>query len=285
MNEYGLIKRIAIRKPEQAFKSQAQISSQWEELNYHSEPDYSKAVGEYQRLVDVLAGTGAEIVELPAMSDASLDSIYVRDSLIVSPSGLVKAGMGKVQRQDEPAENAKLLYEQGENIAGEILAPGMVEGGDLVWLDDETLLAGIGYRTNLAGIAQLQNILGAGVSIETFDLPHFKGMADVFHLMSVLSPVDEDLAVVYLPLMPVRLVQFLQERQIKFVEVPEAEFESMGCNVLAIAPRHVLVVEGNGETENRLKSAGCKVEVLKAEEISRKGEGGPTCLTRPLIRD
>ncbi len=284
MNEYGQIQRIAIRRPEQAFGNQQQVSDQWQDLNYHSEPDFNEAVSEYQSLVDLLAQTGAEVIELPAMEPALLDSIYVRDSLIVTPKGLVKAGMGKAQRREEPAVNAHSLYENGENIAGEIELPGMVEGGDLVWLDDETLLAAIGYRTNRTGIQQLQKIVGAGVTIEAFDIPHYKGSTDVFHLMSVLSPVDDNLAVVYLPLMPVRLVQLLQDRNFDFVEVPDEEFKSMGCNVLAISPRHVVMIAGNRETEKRLSAAGCKVEVIKADEISRKGEGGPTCLTRPLVR-
>ncbi len=284
MNEYGKIQRIAIRRPEQAFVSQQQIATQWQGLNYHSEPDFGEAVAEYNVFARILGQAGADVIELSAMENPGLDSIYVRDSLIVTPKGLVKAGMGKPQRCDEPSINAHLLYENGENIAGEIVLPGMVEGGDLVWLDDETLLAAIGYRTNLEGIAQLQKIVGAGVTIEAFDMPHYKGRDDVFHLMSVFSPVDENLAVVYLPLMPVRLVEFLIDRGISFVEVPEDEFESMGCNVLALAPRHVVVVAGNPETEKRLSSAGCKVEVIKADEISRKGEGGPTCLTRPLVR-
>lgn len=284
MNEYGQIKRIAIRRPEQAFGSQAQISAQWQDLNYHTEPNFDEAVLEYNVFAELFGKSDTQIIELAAMDQQSLDSIYVRDSLIVTPKGLVKAGMGKAQRRNEPAENAHMLYESGENIAGEIELPGMVEGGDLIWLDDETLLAAIGYRTNREGIAQLQKILGANVRIEAFDMPHFKGQSDVFHLMSVLSPVDENLAVVYLPLMPVRLVQLLENRSIDFVEVPDQEFESMGCNVLAIAPRHVIVVAGNPETEKRLLAAKCKVEVVKAEEISRKGEGGPTCLTRPLVR-
>lgn len=285
MNEYGQIKRIAIRHPEQAFGCQKQISAQWKSLNYHAEPNFDEAVAEYNVFADILGRGGAQVIELDAMDQQGLDSIYVRDSLIVTPKGLVKAGMGKNQRRNEPAANAHILYEQGENIAGEIELPGMVEGGDLVWMDDETLFAAIGYRTNREGIAQLQKILGAGVKIEAFDMPHYKGPSDVFHLMSVLSPVDENLAVVYLPLMPVRLAQILSERGVDFVEVPEEEFESMGCNVLAIAPRHVIMVAGNPETERRLLAADCKVEVIKAEEISRKGEGGPTCLTRPLVRD
>jgi N-dimethylarginine dimethylaminohydrolase len=136
----------------------------------------------------------------------------------------------------------------------------------------------------MEAVAQLRHILGNDVTVCAFDLPHYKGPADVFHLMSVLSPIDRDLAVVHPPLMPVRLVEFLRERGISFVEVPNAEFPTMGCNVLALAPRHVLLVEGNPQTERRLRDAGVRVEVIAAAEICRKGEGGPTCLTRPLLR-
>jgi N-dimethylarginine dimethylaminohydrolase len=130
----------------------------------------------------------------------------------------------------------------------------------------------------------LSEILGDGVTVHAFDLPHYEGPADVFHLMSVLSPVDADLAVVYPTLMPVRLVEFLRERRIDFVEVPEAEFPSMGCNVLALGPRHAVMVDGNPETVRRLREAGARVEIIAGTEICRKGEGGPTCLARPLLR-
>jgi N-dimethylarginine dimethylaminohydrolase len=177
------------------------------------------------------------------------------------------------------------LTKLGIPVAGELTGDAKLEGGDLVWLDNQTLLAGVGYRTNMEGVRQLQALCGNDVEIHWFDLPHFKGRSDVFHLMSVLSPIDADLAVVYPPLMPVRLVELLEARDINFVEVPQEEFDSMGCNVLAIAPRHVVSVAGNPETVSRMQAAGAKVEVIAAEDISRKGEGGPTCLTRPLVRN
>jgi N-dimethylarginine dimethylaminohydrolase len=284
LNEYSVIKRLAVRSPEQAFGNQEFIAGQWRDLNYHAEPEFEQAVREHQKLVEVLKGVGAEVIGLTAMAPMQLDSIYVRDSLIETPQGIVKAAMGKDQRAREPEANAAMLSDAGVAVIGEITSPGQVEGGDLVWLDDQTLLAAIGYRSNVEGITQLQEIVGADVTIHAFDMPHYKGAGDVFHLMSVLSPVDEKLAVVYQPLMPVRLVQLLQAGGFSFVDVPDEEFESMGCNVLAIAPSHVVMVAGNPETEKRLKAAGCKVEVIKADEISRKGEGGPTCLTRPLLR-
>jgi N-dimethylarginine dimethylaminohydrolase len=153
-----------------------------------------------------------------------------------------------------------------------------------VWIDRNTLLAGLGYRTNREGVAQLRRLAGPDVEILEFDLPHYKGRSDVFHLMSVLSPLDRDLAVIYLPLMPARLVQFLEQRKFNFVHVPDEEFPTMGCNVLALGPRHAVMVEGNPESERRMRAAGVRVETFKGEEICRKGEGGPTCMTRPLVR-
>jgi N-dimethylarginine dimethylaminohydrolase len=176
------------------------------------------------------------------------------------------------------------LVEAGVPVAGRLEAPALAEGGDTVWLDERTLLVGRGYRTNDAGIAALAELL-PGVEVVAFDLPHHRGAGEVLHLMSFLSPLDADLAVVYLPLMPVRLVELLRERGIELVEAPEEEFESMGPNVLALAPRVALALEGNDETRRRLERAGVEVSVYRGDHISRLGDGGPTCLTRPLLRD
>jgi N-dimethylarginine dimethylaminohydrolase len=283
-NEYARLGTLAIRRPEAAFASEARLAAQWQPLNYHAKPDLGRAAAEYKALEALLSTAAETVIALPDAEGLGLDSLYVRDSLIVTPKGLVSAAMGKPARALEPQRNAKLLESHGFTLAGRIEPPGKVEGGDLVWLDRHTLLAGIGYRTNVEGIRQLAAIGAGAFSVETFDLPHYKGRSDVFHLMSVLSPVDRDLAVVYLPLMPVRLVEDLEARGFRFVEVPDSEFASMGCNVLAIAPREVILVEGNPETVRRLEAAGCKVHVIEGSEICRKGEGGPTCLTRPLTR-
>ena len=283
-NEYSRIGRLAIRRPEAAFASPGRIAGQWRALSYHAAPDFDAAVAEYKAFEAILARFADDVIALPDAEGLGLDSLYVRDSLIVTPKGLVAASMGKPARAVEPSRNAGLLEAHGFALAGRIEAPGKIEGGDLVWLDRNTLLAGIGYRTNLEGAAQLAAIGAGTFAVETFDLPHHKGRGDVFHLMSVLSPVDRDLAVVHLPLMPVRLVEFLEARGFGFVEVPDAEFATMGCNVLAVAPREVIVVAGNPQTARRLEAAGCRVHVIEAGEICRKGEGGPTCLTRPLTR-
>ena len=283
-NNWGPLKKVAVRGVDQAFVSDAKIDAEWRDLNYHSRPDMASARKEYTAVEEILAGSGAEVIKLPGSDGLTLDSIYTHDALIVTPRGLVKPRMGKLQRRKESEVNGTALEKLGLPIAGEITGDGQVEGGDLVWIDRYTLLAGIGYRTNLEGLRQLGELAGPDVEILWFDMPHYKGRSDVFHLMSCLSPLDYDLAVVYPPLMAVRLIEFLESRGIKFVEVPANEFDTMGCNVLALGPRHAMMVEGNPETERRMKAAGVKVEVIKGYDICRKGEGGPTCMTRPLVR-
>ncbi len=284
LNEYGLLKKVALRRPAESFTSDTKIDAEWQNLNYHLRPDLEAARKEYDAFENLLRATGAEIVTLPASDHLTLDSIYTRDALAVAPQGIIKPRMGKPQRRMESEINGDALSKAGVPVIGSITGSGKVEGGDLVWIDNHTLLAGIGYRTNTEGARQLQSLVGPEVSVISFDLPHYKGRTDVFHLMSVVSPIDHDLAVAYRPLMPVRLVEFLEHRGIHCVDVPDEEFASMGCNVLAIAPRTVVMVEGNPETEKRLRSAGATVHPYPGQEISRKGEGGPTCLTRPLVR-
>jgi N-dimethylarginine dimethylaminohydrolase len=283
-NNWGPLKKVAVRTADIAFANDSKIDAEWRALNFHSRPDLSSANAEYAVVEKILAQTGADVIKLPQGEGLTLDSLYTHDALIVTPRGLVRPHMGKPARRIEPKINGAHLETLGFPIAGEITAPGLLEGGDLVWIDRHTLLAGIGYRTNMEGVAQLSKLAGADVNILSFDMPHYKGKTDVFHLMSVLSPVDKDLSVVYLPLMPVRLVEFLQSRGINFVHVPEEEFDTMGCNVLALGPRHAMMVDGNPETEKRMRAAGIKVEVIMGYEICRKGEGGPTCMTRPLVR-
>jgi N-dimethylarginine dimethylaminohydrolase len=283
-NMWGRLERVALRRPEIAFASDARLDAEWRPLNYHSRPDFDGARREYAAFEKVLADAGTETIALGGGDGLTLDSLYTHDALIVTPRGLVLPNMGKPQRRGEARVNSAALAALGFPVAGEIMAPGKIEGGDLVWIDRHTLVAGVGYRTNDDGVAQLRKLAGDDVEIISVDLPHYKGRSDVFHLMSVLSPVDHDLAVVHLPLMPVRLVEFLESRGFKFVEVPDHEFASMGCNVLALGPRHATMVSGNPETERRMRAAGIRVDVFDGFEICRKGEGGPTCMTRPLVR-
>jgi N-dimethylarginine dimethylaminohydrolase len=197
--------------------------------------------------------------------------------------GAILLRPGKEGRRGEPDAMAADLVEAGVPIAGRLEAPALAEGGDTLWLDDGTLLVGRGYRTNDEGVAALRELL-PGVDVVAFDLPHYRGAGEVLHLMSFISPLDADLAVVYLPLMPVRLVEILRERAIELVEVPDEEFESMGPNVLALGPRVALALAGNDETRRRMERAGVDVRVYEGDHLSRLGDGGPTCLTRPLLR-
>jgi N-dimethylarginine dimethylaminohydrolase len=283
--EVGPLSRVVIKHAREGFVSDDDIARQWRELNFTSQPDFARALAEHDALVAVLGSRGAEVLSLPADETTSLDSIYVRDAALVSPRGLILCNMGKPQRATEPAAQGRVYESWGLPVAGRVEPPGKIEGGDVVWLDDRTVVVGRGYRTNDDGIRQLRAILGDSIDeLIVVPLPHWRGSSDVFHLMSIISPVDTDLAVVYSPLMPVPFRELLLARGIALVEVPDDEFDSMGANVLAIAPRECVMVEGNPKTELALRFAGALVHTYPGAEISLKGGGGPTCLTRPLQR-
>jgi N-dimethylarginine dimethylaminohydrolase len=193
--------------------------------------------------------------------------------------------MGKPAREGEPGAQEAAFQAIGYPIAGAIVAPGLLEGGDIVWLDQRTIVVGRGYRTNDAGIAQLRAILRDDIDqLIVVPLPHWQGRGDVFHLMSIISPIDLDLAVVYSPLLPVPFREFLIDRGISLVEVPDEEFGTMGANVLAMGRRRAVMLTGNPKTRQRLEAAGVEVIEYEGDNISTKGGGGPTCLTRPLRR-
>ena len=284
LSEYGPIRRLALRRPAESFVDQARLDSEWKRLNYTARPDYAGAQSQHDRLVNLLREQGSEIDFLPADPSLTIDSIYVRDAAIVAPQGIILCNMGKADRRGEPAVAGAAFRKLGLPVAGAIEGEGMLEGGDLVWFDERTLAVGHTYRTNDEGIRQLGALVGPNVEIVVADMPHFRGRADVFHLMSVLSPIDRDLALVYSPLMTIRFRDWLIGRGIRLVEVPEAEFDSMGCNVLAIAPRRCVVLQGNPATREALRAAGAEVIEIAGDDISEKGQGGPTCLTRPILR-
>jgi dimethylargininase len=238
---------------------------------------------EHEAFRALLGDAGVEVIVAATPHSLDPDAIYVYDPALVTDDGAVMLRPGKEGRRGEVEVMAADFVEAGLPIAGRLDAPAMVEGGDTLWLDELTLLVGRGYRTNDEGIRQLAEVL-PGVDVVAFDLPHLRGAGEVLHLMSLLSPLDVDLAVAYPPLMPVRLMELLAERSVELVEVPDEEFETMGPNVLALGPRVALALEGNNETRRRMEKAGVDVRVYRGDEISRKGDGGPTCLTRPLLR-
>ena len=281
-SEIGKIKTVFIKNVQQAFVSQTHIEQYWKSLNYLSKPDFRLSLKEYETFQYVLKENGAEIFYLPEDSDVNMDSVYCRDASIATNKGMIICNMGKAGRMNEPLVEKKAFETHGIPVLGTITAPGTLEGGDVAWLDDNTLAVGHTYRTNEEGIKQLTALLKPlGVEVINVSLPHYKGSADVFHLMSIFSPVDTDLAVVYSPLMPIVFRNYLLRRGYELIEVPDVEFETMGCNVLALAPKICLMVDGNPKTKTLLENKGCKVILYKGDEISVKGGGGPTCLTRP----
>jgi dimethylargininase len=271
----GSLRRVLVRQPGPA--------ARWREYGWRAEPDVAGLAGEHEAFCALLEQAGAEVVVAEPAPDGNPDAIYVYDPVLVGDHGAVVLRPGKEGRLGEPALMEADLTAAGVPVAARLEAPAAAEGGDTLWLDERTLLVGRGYRTNAAGIDALRRAF-PGIEVLAFDLPHLHGPGEVLHLMSLLSPLDRDLAVAYPPLLPVRLVELLAERDIRLVEVPPAEFETMGPNVLALGPRVALALEGNDETRRRMERAGVDVRVYRGDELSRKGDGGPTCLTRPLLR-
>jgi N-dimethylarginine dimethylaminohydrolase len=271
----GELRRVLVRRP------RPEDLREWVTCSWRAEPDAAVIAREHEAFCDVLESSGAEVVlaESPARNP---DAIYTYDAALVADTGALLLHPGKKCRRGEVEAMAADFERASVPIAGRLQDPEWAEGGDCCWLDEHTLLVGCGYRTNEAGIARLRELL-PGVEVQVFDLPHWRGRGEVMHLMSLISPLAPDLAVVYMPLLPTRLAQLLEERNIELVEVPDEEFDSMGSNVLALAPRLALAVDGNAETRRRMERAGVEVLVYRGEELS-KGDGGPTCLTRPLLR-
>jgi len=284
-SEYLPLDSVFIRPVSRAYIDTSNIESQWEGLNFLSPPKFDQAVEEYSVFEQILSSNSSSMYSFPKDESLSLDSLYCRDASIATDNGVILCRMGKEARSGEPESQKEVFEKNGIPILGSIKTPGTLEGGDVAWLDEKTLAVGHTYRTNEDGIRQLKELLEPrGIEIIVAELPHYKGANDVFHLMSILSPVDKDLAVVYSPLMPIRFRNELIKRGFDLVEVPDQEFDSLGCNVLTLAPRKCLLVSGNPITRDRLKSAGCTVIEYLGDEISVKGGGGPTCLTRPISR-
>jgi N-dimethylarginine dimethylaminohydrolase len=284
-SEYGRLSAVLVKHARDAFINNATIQAQWKRLNFSAPPELSRSLEEYDRFIDIIATTGCEILWLPADANTTLDSIYSRDAAIVTERGIILSNMGKPSRAGEPKAEERLLRARGWQIAGSITAPGTLEGGDFIWLDRGTLVVGLGKRTNQEGIRQLEALLdGTCDELIVVRLPEHPGPHDVLHLMSLISPVDRDLAAVYSRLLPGAFRQTLVDRGYHLVDVADDEYETMGCNVLALGPRECVMLNGNPKTRAALEKAGAHVHVYAGNEISLKGGGGPTCLTRPLTR-
>jgi dimethylargininase len=279
MNAYAAIERLYVRSPD------ADALTAWKAYGWHAEPDGDALVAEHEDLVGILRRAVPDVIVGTAPVPGDPDAIYAYDPTLVTDAGVIPLRPGKEGRRDEPSIVAAELGNSGCRILPPLEAPATAEGGDMLFLDDRTLLVGMGYRTNEAAVEQLRPRLAEqGVELVAFDLPHHHGRSECLHLMSFLSMLDADLAVGYVAMMPVRLVQLLDARGVQILEVPEEEFLTMGPNVLALGPRKALALDGNPVTRGRMEAAGVEVTAYRGEHISVNGDGGPTCLTRPLVR-
>jgi N-dimethylarginine dimethylaminohydrolase len=275
------LRRVLVKRPDEAFG--AADPDHW---HYTARPLLDAARREHDALVEILREDGCEIIYHDSAPPDCADAIFTHDPAIVTDAGAIILGMGKPARADEPAALARMFSKLGVPILASLRGEARAEGGDLLWLDPETLAVGLGERTNKTGLHQLEQALEPlGVALVPVPLPELDDPLACLHLMSCISLVDDDLAVVFLPLLPGRFVRLLEQRGCRFVEVPEQELATMGPNVLAVGPRDCVMLQGNPITQRRLRSAGCRVRTYAGDEISLKAEGGATCLTRPILRE
>lgn len=285
LSEVAQVRSLLVKHPREAWGGPESVRKRWQALGYTAEPDFEKACAEHDRFAAALARFAPEVLFLPSDPRTGPDSIYVRDAACVTRRGIVLCRMGKALRGGEPQAVGDFCARAGWPVVGAIREPGTLEGGDLVWLDDRTAAVGHGYRTNAEGIRQFREIVAAdGCEVIEVPLPHWDGPGDVLHLMSLLSPVDERKLLVYSRLLPVPFRRRLLETGFTLLEVPDAEYAAMATNVLALAPGKCLALAGNPGTAGVLEKAGIEVMTYEGAEISVKGAGGPTCLTRPLRR-
>lgn len=274
------LRRVLVRQP-----APPASGVEYADFAYPRPVDHDRTVQEHEAFRAILEEAGCEVLAAGPDEPGVLDAIFAYDPSIVTDAGAVLLRPGKALRLPEVELAERSYAELGIPVIGRVEAPGTVEGGDTLWLDETTLAVGRGYRTNDEGIAQLRAILAPReIEVLTVDLPHWRGPGECLHLMSMISPVAERLAVVYLPLMSVPFVEELRRRGWSFIEVPDEEFDTHGCNVLALAPMSALVCEGSPITRGRLEAAGCRVVAYTGDELSHNRAGGPTCLTRPILR-
>jgi N-dimethylarginine dimethylaminohydrolase len=274
------LRRVLVREP-----APPATGEEFTAFAYPRPVDHERARREHEAFRDILAAEGAEVIAAGPDEAGLLDAIFNFDTSLITDAGAVLLRPGKALRLPEVALAERTFADLGIPVIGRIEEPGTVEGGDTLWLDERTLAVGRSYRSNDEGIRQLRDILAPqSVEMLTVDLPHWRGPGECLHLLSFISPVAERLAVVYLPMMPVPFVLELQRRGWRFIEVPDEELATQGCNVLALAPKRVLVCDGSPITRGRLEAAGCRVLSYAGDEISHNRAGGPTCLTRPLLR-
>lgn len=275
------LRKVLVKRPDEAFAAADPVK--W---HYTGQPDLDVAQQEHDALVALLREAGAEVIYHDEVQPERADAVYVFDPALVTDQGAVILSMGKTLRRGEEEAMARRLEALGVPVHYVLHGRARAEGGDLLWLDHDTLAVGLGFRTNADGLRQLREALtGLGVTIIPVELPFYQGPEACLHLLSLISIVDHKLAVVYPPLLSVPFWQYLRERDFRLIEVVPEEFETMGPNILALAPGRCVMLEGNPITQRRLTEAGCEVLIYPGNELSLKAEGGPTCLTRPILRE
>ncbi len=282
----GKMNAVLIKTPENAFRSQQYLNEEYEQYGYLGCPDLEKVLEEYGIFENILRQNVENVYTLPFDESAGMDSIYTHDTVKITKKGAIYFPMGKVLRRGEPDATRSYLESIGIPTLGAIGGTGKMEGGDVVWMDERTVAIGRGYRTNDEGIRQFRELAGDLIDeIITVPMPHGDGEDACLHLMSIISMVDEDLAVVYSKYMPVFFREYLLERGIRLIEVPDDEYDYLGSNVLALGNRKCVVLQGNPKTKAALIDAGAEVFEYPGRDLSYFGTGGPTCLTCPLQRD
>ena len=281
----GALERVMVCSPRNAGWNQPERAARWRELGFQHTPDFSTAQAQHEALCRELNAAGAEVVEMPAAPDLSLDAVYAHYASLATDRGLIVMRPGKPNRVAEGPLHAAFCETLEIPTLGEITSPGTIEAGDIVWLDPNTLLIGHGYRTNAAGIRQMRDLLSPmGIEVYSAPLPYGSGPSACLHLMSLISLLDEHTALVDLPWLAVETVELLKSRRFKFIEIDPSERDTLACNVLALGNNRLLAIEENHKTNARLRRAGFDVRTFPGGELCINGSGGPTCLTRPLLR-
>jgi N-dimethylarginine dimethylaminohydrolase len=281
----GALERVLVCSPRTAGWNQPESASHWRDLGFHHTPDFVTAQTQHDAMCDQLEAIGAEVIGLPQSSDWSLDAVYTHDGSLSTDFGLIVMRPGKANRIAEGAHHAAFAATIDTPTFGTIAPPGNAEAGDILWLDPQTLLIGHGYRTNAAGIQQIRNLLSPhGIEVLPAPLPYGPGPSACLHLMSLISLLDEQTALVDLPWLAVETVELLKARGIRFIEIDPSERDALACNVLALGNNRLLAIEENHKTNARLSQAGFELCTFPGSELCINGSGGPTCLTRPLLR-
>jgi N-dimethylarginine dimethylaminohydrolase len=281
----GRLQRVLVCSPRTAGWNRFERTARWRNLEFHHAPDFAQAQAQHDALCQELTHAGAEVIELPPAADLSLDAVYAHDASFATDFGLVIMRPGKPNRVSEGQHHGSFCVGLGIPTLAKIAAPCTTEAGDIVWLDARTLLIGRSYRTNAAGIMQMREFLAPkGVEVLSAPLPHGFGPSTCLHVMSLISMLDEHTLLVDLASLAVETVELLHSRAFNFVEIDNSERKTLACNVLALGDKRLLAIEENRKTNERLRRAGFDVRTFPGTELCINGGGGPTCLTRPLLR-